>query len=44
MQEELYSINPDTYEAISNCYESISSENYTDTVEDTSDTYCEDEY
>ena len=44
IQEEFYSINPATYDIISNCYECISSGDYTDSTEILEDSETEDDY
>ena len=44
IQEELYTVDPTIHEVISSCYESISSESYTDSTESLEESESEDEY
>ena len=44
IQEELYMIDPSIHEVISSCYESISSESYTDSTEILEESESDDEY
>ena len=44
IQEELYMVDPTIHEVLSSCYESISSESYSDSIEILEESESEDEY